>query len=114
MRTISKRLTDILKAIAAIRLYRDSDELPPRVREVWLIYHIMIIGEAASGLPDEARQAMPTIPWRQIVGMRNELAHAYFKITMQIVERVAAERIEELADAIQQYQEQEQGKDAPS
>ena len=38
---------------------------------------IEIIGEAARRVPDEVQLRFPAIPWRQIIGMRNVLAHNY-------------------------------------
>jgi len=34
-----------------------------------------IVGEAASQISQEFREAHPEIPWREIVGMRNYLFH---------------------------------------
>jgi uncharacterized protein with HEPN domain len=36
-----------------------------------------IIGEAARGLSQEARETYPELPFRSIIGMRNLLAHEY-------------------------------------
>ncbi|MXZ21739.1 MAG: DUF86 domain-containing protein [Caldilineaceae bacterium SB0665_bin_25] len=36
-----------------------------------------LIGEGATHLPIEVREAHPEIPWRQIFAMRNKIAHAY-------------------------------------
>ena len=36
-----------------------------------------LIGEAANRIPDEVREANPDIPWGDIVGTRNRLAHDY-------------------------------------
>lgn len=38
---------------------------------------IEIIGEAARHIPQHVQQEFPAIPWRQIIGMRNILAHNY-------------------------------------
>lgn len=44
-----------------------------------------IIGEAASQLDDEFRQSYDSIPWRQIIGMRNFLFHEYFRVDPDIL-----------------------------
>lgn len=49
---------------------------------------IEVLGEAASHVSDETRQAHPEIPWRDIIGTRVILAHAYFHIDQDIISRV--------------------------
>lgn len=46
---------------------------------------VEIVGEAASRVGAETREAHPSFPWREIVGMRNRLAHAYFEIDLRLV-----------------------------
>jgi uncharacterized protein with HEPN domain len=41
-------------------------------------YRILAIGEAVKGVSDDVRSRYPQVPWRQILGMRNILAHEYF------------------------------------
>ena len=36
-----------------------------------------IIGEATKRLPDHVRAAYPDVPWRNMAGMRDRLAHGY-------------------------------------
>ena len=103
MRTQDELLDDVLDAIASIRLYRDSAELPTRVRHVWLIFHLMVIGEAAGKLEVAVSDAMPTIPWRQVIRMRNHLVHGYFVIRTDIVEEAARTGVEDLATAIETF-----------
>ena len=43
------------------------------------------IGEAASRISLEFKNARPAIPWPKIVGMRNRLVHAYFDIELDFV-----------------------------
>jgi uncharacterized protein with HEPN domain len=50
-----------------------------------MIRQMEIIGEAASRLPDELQAKFDRVPWREIVGMRNVLAHGYFDIDTSIV-----------------------------
>jgi uncharacterized protein with HEPN domain len=45
--------------------------------QVWILYHLQIVGEAASALAPALRGRFPEVPWAQIVGMRNVLVHHY-------------------------------------
>jgi uncharacterized protein with HEPN domain len=49
---------------------------------------IEIRGEAASHVSDETKAAHPEVPWRDIVGTRIILAHAYFHIDQGIIGHV--------------------------
>jgi len=46
---------------------------------------VEIVGEAASQVSDEGRLELASVPWAQIVGMRNRLVHAYFEINRDIL-----------------------------
>ena len=50
-----------------------------------LIKSIEIVGEAASKVTQETRQAYPEIPWPDIIAMRNRLIHIYFDIDLDRV-----------------------------
>lgn len=43
-----------------------------------------IVGEAAAKVSPEARQAIPDLPWADIVGMRNRIIHAYFEVDLDL------------------------------
>jgi uncharacterized protein with HEPN domain len=92
-------LGDILDAIQQIDKYAafgrtrfDSDELV----QVWMIYHIQVIGEAASKISGEGRKKAPGITWSVIVGMRNVLVHDYFGIDLREVWKVVERDLPEL------------------
>ena len=55
-----------------------------------------IIGEAARRVSSTFQQANSEIPWRQIIGQRNVLAHDYGDIDPGMVWIVAAQRLPEL------------------
>lgn len=38
------------------------------------------IGECVNGISEECRNSIPSIPWHQIYGLRNVIAHGYVKI----------------------------------
>ena len=42
--------------------------------------NLELIGEAATRVPDDVRQAHPQVPWRMIIATRNRLIHAYLGI----------------------------------
>lgn len=44
-----------------------------------------IIGEAARRISPECVAEHPEIPWREIVGMRNVLAHEYGEVLLEVV-----------------------------
>ena len=51
-----------------------------RTLHLALLYLVQTVGEAATRLSDEVRAAHPEIPWKDIIGMRNRLAHGYDQI----------------------------------
>jgi uncharacterized protein with HEPN domain len=46
---------------------------------------LSIVGEALRHVPEEVREAHPEVPWRDVVGMRNRLAHDYLRTDREIV-----------------------------
>jgi uncharacterized protein with HEPN domain len=88
MRSDRDRLLDINEAIQRI-----FEKLPPGKEEfiqsdllqVWVLYHIQIIGEAANGTSPEFQKQHQTIPWKDIIAMRHLLVHQYFGIDLDEV-----------------------------
>src|SRR6266849_8112110 len=62
-----------------------------QVAEVkFTVYYCLIgIGEALNDVPQEVLASEPSIPWGSIIGMRNRLLHAYWRIDDEIVYEVA-------------------------
>lgn len=56
----------------------------------------MLIGEAVRRLSSEFCDANPSIPWRQIAGMRNRLVHHYDNINLPLVWITASRDVPEL------------------
>ncbi len=50
-----------------------------------LLKEIEIIGEAAGKISDETRIKYKTIPWIDMIDMRNHLIHIYFEIDLDIL-----------------------------
>lgn len=66
-----------------LRARRDLDHDP--MLRLALTRAVEIVGEAAAQVSDSGRAELPAIPWRQIVGMRNRLIHAYFDVDRDIL-----------------------------
>jgi uncharacterized protein with HEPN domain len=64
----------LLSLLAKTRAEFDADE----VLRLALTYLIQIVGEAASQISQETKDAHPEIQWHSIVGMRHRIVHGYF------------------------------------
>ena len=65
-----------------------------------VLAQLIIIGEAATRLPDSFREMNSHLPWRQMVGMRNRVVHGYDAIDWNIVWDVATLQGPVLREAI--------------
>lgn len=54
---------------------------------------LLVIGEAANHLSEDFRLSQPEIPWRQIIGLRNIIAHEYGDILTERIWKIATENI---------------------
>ena len=61
---------------------------------------IEIIGEAANMLTIELRNEHPDVPWRQIIGMRNNVIHEYFAVQTETVWDVVTNDVPVLRDQL--------------
>ena len=75
------RLEDIIEACDRLRLYVENMNFESFDRDFKtqdaVIRVFEIIGEAVKSLPQDWTEKEPEIPWRQIAGFRDVLAHAY-------------------------------------
>lgn len=66
-----------------------------------VLYEIVVIGEAANRLSDDFRTQHSHVPWKEIIGMRNILAHQYDKVDADEVWNVVHRDIPELIAMIE-------------
>lgn len=64
--------------------------------------NLEFIGEAATHIPDEIRNAHPDIPWRMIVATRNRLTHAHLGIDNDTIWSIIQDDISELLASLRQ------------
>lgn len=50
-----------------------------------ILYDLVVIGEAVSRLSEGLRGRETTVPWEDIIGMRNVIAHEYFRVHSEVV-----------------------------
>jgi len=72
-----------------------------RVVQLGIAHALQIIGEAARLLPEPARANFPSVPWKQIVGMRHRLVHEYFRVDFDRVWDTAVNDIPALLAALE-------------
>jgi len=99
------RLEDIIEACDRLRLYVENMNFESfdhdfKTQDA-VIRVFEIIGEAVKSLPHEWTEKEPEIPWRQIAGFRDVLAHAYFAVESSIVWEAAVEKAPLLKAACQ-------------
>jgi len=63
---------------------------------------IEVIGEAAKKVPDEILAKYPSVPLKEMAGMRDKLIHFYFGVDQEAVWLVVKERIPNLKPLIEQ------------
>lgn len=66
-----------------------------------IIRELEILGEAASQITAEARLCYQSLPWREMIGMRNRLIHAYFDVDHQAVWLVVKNHLPTLVTDLQ-------------
>lgn len=76
-----------------------DDFLTDKRTQQAVIMSLIIIGEAATKVMegyDGFIQAHPEVPWRNMRGMRNRMAHGYFDIDLDVVWETAQQWLPEL------------------
>jgi uncharacterized protein with HEPN domain len=71
----------------------------PKTRDA-VVMHFIIIGEASSRLPEDFKMSYPQIPWNEMRGLRNRIAHDYFGIDYEIVWDIIQENLSLLSQQI--------------
>lgn len=83
------RIRDILEAIAEIKRFTNNMEYESfkhddkTIRAVEM--NFIIIGEAASQIPEDIEERYSSIPWGLMRAMRNRIVHVYFRVDERLM-----------------------------
>lgn len=87
-------------AINTIRSHLERGDLHDGLVFDAVRVRLIEIGEAVKALPPELLAHEPALPWAQIAGMRDRLAHRYFDASHAIVAATVNEDLPELEAAV--------------
>ncbi len=98
------KIANIIEAIGYIELSINGHTYETFISNLLLktsvVKWLEIIGESAKHLTEETKSKYYEIDWENMIGLRNILAHQYFKIKYAIVWDVATIFIKELKPKI--------------
>lgn len=99
----------MVEAIQRVLNYTHAGEAAfrgdPKTQDA-VLRNLETLGEAAKRVDDTTRASAPDLPWREISGFRDVLAHDYLQIDLDLVWNVVALELpgllERLADVLTQ------------
>jgi uncharacterized protein with HEPN domain len=80
-----QRIEDMIAAIDAVSGYLVSGTLEDGLVFDACRMRLVEIGEAVKGVSALVQKQLPAIPWKDVAGMRDRLAHRYFDTDHSIV-----------------------------
>jgi uncharacterized protein with HEPN domain len=95
-------LDDIVEATELVIEFTSGMTLPEFLEDTRTYHAVLrnleIVGEAAKKLPADIREMAPTVPWRQIAGFRDRLAHGYFAVEDDVIWNIVEQHLLTLRD----------------
>ena len=82
-----------------------------RLLNLSLVRLLEIIGEAANRISFENQQRYPTIPWQQIIGLRNRLIHGYDAVDFDILWQIVTVDLPPLVNVLKEILENNSERD---
>ncbi|MEM9948996.1 MAG: DUF86 domain-containing protein [Cyanobacteria bacterium P01_A01_bin.123] len=91
----TQRILDFTSGLSKIELDKNEE------KQSAILYQIIVIGEATKRLSPEFRSQHSAIPWKEIAGMRDVLAHQYDRVNLNTLWSVIQDDVPELLNLIQ-------------
>ncbi len=96
-----QRLHDILRATDAIASHLTRGTMNDGMVFDAVRVRLIEIGEAVKGIAPELLSQEPTVPWIDVAGMRNHLAHRYFDTEHAVIQATIDYDLPPLIAAVQ-------------
>lgn len=114
-----QRLCDIADAVDAIKAHVTRARTEPRLHDDpllhdALLYEFVVLGEAVKHLTAETRARAPEVPWQSVAGLRDLIAHEYFRIDIKRVLDIVERDLPALERAISRLLKPQEGQQPPT
>lgn len=98
-----QHMLDASQAAVAHLLDKNREDLDHnRLLLSGVVRELEILGEAASRISPTAQKQFPFLPWKEMIGLRNRLIHAYFDVNNQAIWLVIKESLPPLILQLQE------------
>ena len=108
-RRVEERVDDIIECCAKIVRFTAGMTQEQLVEQELVLDAVLrnleVIGEATKHLPGDVRARMPGIEWKKIAGMRDWIAHAYYRVNDDIVWDAVTTKVPELLRTLQAFKD---------
>lgn len=103
-RDARERLLDIRDALDFIETHVGGSLVDPdlssAIRLHAVLFNLIVIGEASKNVAEEMQQQAPEVPWKNVAGLRDLIAHQYFRVHTDIIEETIRKDLAPLRVAI--------------
>ena len=95
---------DIVTAITDIEQFVEGMEFEEFSKDKKTVFAVVraieIIGEAARQIPESLKNKYTEVPWKEMAGIRNKIAHEYFGVDVEVIWDTVKRNIPELKPLI--------------
>ena len=76
-----------------------------KMRKLAVERQLEVIGQAANKISNDTQESLKNIPWGNIIGLRNKLAHDYGEILAERIWNISKTSIQKLLDELKKIEE---------
>jgi uncharacterized protein with HEPN domain len=102
-------LIDIVDCIVDINEFTDTVEYyqfeKDKMRKLAVERQLEVLGQAANKISIDTQNSLKNIPWRNIIGLRNKLAHDYGEILAERIWKISKNSLRELLKELETIEE---------